>query len=972
LLQTQQENRSLAAGESYTESLTLALPEVAGTQYLLVLTDAGRAIAEANENNNLGIASQSLAIDVPLLTVGNLVNGEVQQGQWTFVRFAGEPGKTVRINLDSSDDSGILALYTQYATILNAISYEGLAALEQSDQEIRILNLRAGTYYLGIYGQWVSGDATSFTLSASLTQPALHSITQTKVDNSGQATLELVGDNFSAADKIKLVAPDGMSELLPVSVVNQDSTRTYTTFDFQGVNVGTYDVVFENPDLPQPLVLLDALSVTAPVTTGEQHFVADLIVPDRVRPGREVTLTVQYSNPNSTDLLSPLLHLTSDLVLDWQIPGTDRWISGSSIDFLAASTDGSASILAPGDTDSVDLKIRTPFSTGELNFTLYGVGIGENDRSGEAINWDSLKTNSRPPGVSPETWEPIWSNLKSQTGNTWDDFVAMLGDNAAYLARLGQPVGDVGRLLAFELLQASGLNPSVYLTGAQDAFVPVPGLDLNFNRVYARSLLSRYELGALGRGWRHNYEIYLQETDEGNILAYGFDSLPRLFAIDPSGGYDSAAGDRGVLSIDSGGTFSLREADGRLYHFRSDLRLDSIADPNGNNITASYTDGNLTELTHSSGQSLQLEYNGNGRISRLTDAAEGQTTYAYDASGEQLLQAIEPDGRVTTYEYSTSGSELISVTNDAGDRLSYSYDALGHLAGISLNENAGIINYSYDAMGQVTVADATGTQTKLFYDWRGLPLQVSDALGRTYQFEFDAQGNLAQISRPDGLSAEITYDDRMSKTLTNVRYESCAETLQIDDSGNTSQYTNRRGNSIDYSYNNGGLLVRQDYEYGSSVEYVYDNRGNLTAATDAKGSTTLEYDSADRLTKITYPNGRFLEYTYDSVGRRKKMVDQQGFTVNYSYDSAGRLAGLTDRDGMAGFLPPFNEETQYELGWVEFNVKAKADLPTGTEIQNQAFVQFDLVGEFNPAPKPDPLPRLLTPAKAVIPMPSTA
>jgi RHS repeat-associated protein len=66
------------------------------------------------------------------------------------------------------------------------------------------------------------------------------------------------------------------------------------------------------------------------------------------------------------------------------------------------------------------------------------------------------------------------------------------------------------------------------------------------------------------------------------------------------------------------------------------------------------------------------------------------------------------------------------------------------------------------------------------------------------------------------------------------------------------------------------------------------------------------------------------------------------------------LTGGYPEDPNAGFLPPFNPETGYELGWVEFTVEARPDLPSGTQIANQAFVQFDLVGPFRPAPPEGP------------------
>jgi len=56
-------------------------------------------------------------------------------------------------------------------------------------------------------------------------------------------------------------------------------------------------------------------------------------------------------------------------------------------------------------------------------------------------------------------------------------------------------------------------------------------------------------------------------------------------------------------------------------------------------------------------------------------------------------------------------------------------------------------------------------------------------------------------------------------------------------------------------------------------------------------------------------------------------------------------------DPQAGFLPPITD-SGYEIGWVNYSVRPKAGLATGTQIANQAQVKFDL-GPWKPAP-PNP------------------
>jgi RHS repeat-associated protein len=64
--------------------------------------------------------------------------------------------------------------------------------------------------------------------------------------------------------------------------------------------------------------------------------------------------------------------------------------------------------------------------------------------------------------------------------------------------------------------------------------------------------------------------------------------------------------------------------------------------------------------------------------------------------------------------------------------------------------------------------------------------------------------------------------------------------------------------------------------------------------------TDYQYDytnSGDRLKRVLYPNGRWVEYFYDAVGRRERMIDSTGATTRYDYDPVGRLWKLRDDGG---------------------------------------------------------------------------
>jgi hypothetical protein len=75
--------------------------------------------------------------------------------------------------------------------------------------------------------------------------------------------------------------------------------------------------------------------------------------------------------------------------------------------------------------------------------------------------------------------------------------------------------------------------------------------------------------------------------------------------------------------------------------------------------------------------------------------------------------------------------------------------------------------------------------------------------------------------------------------------------------------------------------------------------------------------------------------------------------INWTFRSLDPDTLETPGDPMAGFLPPITESGR-EVGWVCCWVDPESGLPSGTQIENQAFVNFDGIGPYNPAPKEGP------------------
>ena len=163
-------------------------------------------------------------------------------------------------------------------------------------------------------------------------------------------------------------------------------------------------------------------------------------------------------------------------------------------------------------------------------------------------------------------------------------------------------------------------------------------------------------MGPLGMGWSLDggWQRTLTKLSDGTVVVADTGGAIRRFQPDSrNGNYFDQPGDHGVLIANSDGTFSLRETDGTLTHFLASGQVDYVQDTNGNRITAGYTGGLLTSLTHSDGQSLQIAYNAAGRITSVTDPFGRKTIFTYDATNQYLISVQEADGSTYAYTYDT-------------------------------------------------------------------------------------------------------------------------------------------------------------------------------------------------------------------------------------------------------------------------------------------------------------------------------
>jgi RHS repeat-associated protein len=127
------------------------------------------------------------------------------------------------------------------------------------------------------------------------------------------------------------------------------------------------------------------------------------------------------------------------------------------------------------------------------------------------------------------------------------------------------------------------------------------------------------------------------------------------------------------------------------------------------------------------------------------------------------------------------------------------------------------------------------------------------------------------------------------------------ESSVYDNSGNLTQFTDRKSQITNYTYDPLNRRTGVTYADLSSTTYTYDAGNRLTQVADSiSGTITRTYDGLDRLTSETTPQGS-VNYTYDDAGRRLTMTVAGQPTTNYAYDDMNRLTQIIQGSSVVNF-----------------------------------------------------------------------
>jgi len=291
--------------------------------------------------------------------------------------------------------------------------------------------------------------------------------------------------------------------------------------------------------------------------------------------------------------------------------------------------------------------------------------------------------------------------------------------------------------------------------------------------------------------------------------------------------------------------------------------------------TAILPDGVIVTYAYDAAQSLR----------RIADSFGNRVEYSYDVKGNRRAEyTYDPSGSlVRQVDMAYDVRNRLATFNEGGSVTQTIFDAIGNLRSETDPNQNPTTQHSFDALNRlVQTVDRIGGITSYKYDVNDHPVSVAPPGKDATQYSYDDLGNLIQETSPD--RGTITYTH--------------------DAAGNIETMTDALGVEVSYSYDALNRLTLADLPGATEdIRYVYDSGtfcglgiGRLCSVVDQSGTTLYSYDGFGNTTTqqkselgLVYTTG----YGYDAVNRLTKITYPDGREVNYPRDAIGRIAGIT-------------------------------------------------------------------------------
>ncbi len=472
-----------------------------------------------------------------------------------------------------------------------------------------------------------------------------------------------------------------------------------------------------------------------------------------------------------------------------------------------------------------------------------------------------------------------------------------------------------------------GGDPVILSNGSFDISIKdlsVSGIKTNVS-IERRYLSRNNEIGVFGKSWFFEFNTWIDFSTnpyewqvhhgDGHIsyhVPYQNGETKSSF----QGMYDS------LYYVNSGGiyTYTYVEKSGVKWNYRTDGKLESRVDLDGNVVACNYSGNTLASITAPGGRYINFTFNAQGRIITAISSGGKQADYYYSSDGT-LLDSVKVGSSTTRFKYDTygltevydpNGNRVIKNVYNTNSQVIQQYDALNNLTTFSYNNPTTLQTTIINPLSKSRIVkhdnnyrlvesiDELNNKRQYSYNLDGLVETTTNELNNKREFHYDANKNLNKAID------EKNYFDTTGYGIYNrpVYFkdkEGNVLTINYNANGNPISFTQPNGGVVQTFYNVNGQDTLTVDAKGNNTRKEYYTNGDLYKITTPTSVTILTYDAQGRLTSIVNGRGYTTAIEYNHFDQVTKVTDPMGYFILFSYDLNGNLISYTDKEGNTTF-----------------------------------------------------------------------
>ncbi|MCK5848827.1 MAG: RHS repeat protein, partial [Caldisericia bacterium] len=367
----------------------------------------------------------------------------------------------------------------------------------------------------------------------------------------------------------------------------------------------------------------------------------------------------------------------------------------------------------------------------------------------------------------------------------------------------------------------------------------------------------------------------------------------------------------------------------KTYSYDSVNRLNSITQPDGNDISISYNNNCLkTNISSDSNGTTLFTYDNCSRVVTKNDPVSGLLTYSYTVRGDILADetgsySYDIIGRKTSVSYADGTTDSWSYTNDGYLSSQNGINRTFDLSGNALSWDNGTNSASYSYQGGFSSlglpSNITGqveiSSYGLQYNQRHL-LGSIDNTSKTMQgifaYTYSDQNKLTSLSNPNNTQLNRTYSNKLPDKILVNNTQTQEKYLDIDTDFNENDQRTSYKHSVPagqnlftetntISYKTGNYLGKVDsissLLQNRSISYGYNSLNGLINSLEFSdlGTFGINHNNNGTLSSFSYPNNQgSASFVYNAAFNKLSGITlPDNKNISLSWNSKNLVTGIT-------------------------------------------------------------------------------